>query len=295
MIKSSTLLLAGVAFIATTEHQLAFADLGACNDIAVTAQAQCEVVPPSLDCQQRCTPVSIRATCSARLAVDCDAGCNKLPSVDCSGQCTASCDAKCKVDPGKFDCRVACEGDCGGRCDASCKSKSNATECQASCMGSCSVSCQKSCDVELPSADCSGECKASCDGSCRVDPNLDCQIDCQAKGHASCEADVMGGCELDCKGKEGALFCAGQYVDHGDNLQMCIDALRARLNVRVQASSSGTASCDAGECSANGAASVKSNCSVAQPGGQRAHGGAWFGLIGLFAVALLRAKRGRKV
>jgi hypothetical protein len=288
-----TSLLSVVALAAASQAQIAFADLGACNEIAVTAQAQCEVVPPSLQCQQRCTPVSIRAVCSARLAVNCDAGCNKLPSVDCGVQCSASCDTKCKVDPGKFDCRVACEGDCSGRCDASCKSHSDGTQCRADCMGACSVSCEKSCNVKLPSADCSGMCKASCDGSCRVDPNLDCQIDCQAKGYASCETEVKGGCEIACQGKEGALFCDGQYVDHGDNLQMCIDALKARLNVKVTASSSGSANCDGGACTAEGAASVKSDCSVVQPGGRGRHGGWWFGLIGATAVAF-RSRRGRR-
>jgi MYXO-CTERM domain-containing protein len=292
--KLSTLLISGVAFAAATQTQPVFADLGACNEINVTAQAQCEVVPPSVQCQQRCTPISIRATCSAQLAAECDASCSKLPSVECSGQCSASCDGKCKVDPGKFDCRVACEGDCSARCDASCKTKSNGAECQANCMGSCSVSCEKSCDVDLPSADCSGLCKASCNGSCRVDPNLDCQIDCQAKGHASCEAEVKGGCEVACQSKEGALFCDGQYVDHGDNLEMCLDALRARLNVRVTASSSGAASCDAGECTAKGAAAVSSDCSVSRPGSRHAHSGWWLGLMGLVGVARLRVKRGRK-
>jgi MYXO-CTERM domain-containing protein len=105
---------------------------------------------------------------------------------------------------------------------------------------------------------------------------------------------VKGGCEIDCQGKEGALFCDGQYVDHGDNLQMCIDALKARLNVNVMASSSGNANCDGGVCTAEGAASVKSDCSVAQPGGRGHHGDWWLGLVGVAAALMFRSRRGRR-
>lgn len=269
----------------------ASADLGSCGDIAVTAQAKCEVVPPSLDCEKRCTPVSIRASCSARLAASCDASCSKLPSVDCSGSCEASCKGECTVDPGKFDCRATCEADCSGHCDAGCSSSSDKTQCRAECMGSCSVSCQKSCDVELPSADCTGKCMASCDGSCRVETNLDCQIDCQAKGFVDCEADVMGGCEIDCKGKEGALFCDGQYVDHGDNLKMCIAALRDRLDIQIDAESSGSSGCDAGTCSAEGKASVSSDCSVTRLGRSGPAALGWSALVGLGALSLRRRRR----
>jgi hypothetical protein len=136
----------------------------------------------------------------------------------------------------------------------------------AACSGQCSVSCQKKCDVELPKADCNALCKASCEGSCTVDPNLDCQIDCQAKGYANCEADVTGGCKARCKTSEGALFCDGNYIDTGDKLQQCVDALKATFEAHVTATSSGSASCDAGSCSAKGAASVKTNCSVADAG-----------------------------
>jgi hypothetical protein len=279
------------------QPQLASADLGACNDVSLRAEATCEVVPPSVQCQERCTPVTIRATCSARLAASCDASCSKVPSIMCQGSCQAGCEGKCKVDPGKFDCRAACEGDCSGSCEAGCKSKSDSTQCMAECQGSCSVTCKKSCEVKPPSADCQGYCQASCDGSCRVETNLDCQVDCQAKAYASCQAEVMGGCDVACKGKDGALFCDGQFVDYGDNLQMCVDALRARLAVHVQASSSGSASCDGGQCTATGTAKVKSSCSVAAPGASNRHwaapSAALFGLLGL-GTWRRRRRRGQR-
>jgi hypothetical protein len=288
--KTALWLMSGSALAALVlQARPVFADLGACNDVFVSAQAKCEVIPPTLDCNSHCTPLTVTAVCSARLAASCDASCDKLPSVDCSGTCMASCSGDCTVNPGKFDCQGVCEADCGGHCDASCKSKADGTQCMADCEGSCSVSCKKSCDVQLPSADCNAKCKASCDGSCKVETNLDCQVDCQAKGYASCQADVMGGCQVACKGKEGALFCDNQFVDVGDNLQMCIDALKQRFNVTVEASSSGTSSCDAGNCTTQGKASVNTKCSVTQPGS--GHAG-WLTIgVGLGLVAWSTRRR----
>jgi MYXO-CTERM domain-containing protein len=268
----------------------ASADLGACDDILIEARAECKVVPPSLECEKQCTPLSIKAVCSARLAAMCDASCDELPSVDCSAQCVAGCTGDCTVDPGKFDCRAACEADCSGSCEAGCRSSDDRTQCSAECMGSCSVSCQKSCDVRLPSASCDAKCMASCEGSCRVETNLDCQVDCQADGYASCEAEVKGGCEIDCKGDEGALFCDGQYIDHGDNLQMCVDALKARLDVRVTAESSGSSGCDGGTCTAEGRAKVSSDCSVARAGGTGGSSLAWMSLAALAAIGWRRRR-----
>src|SRR6185436_10772886 len=75
-------------------------------------------------------------------------------------------------------------------------------------------------------------------------------------------------CEVECKSQEGALFCDGQYIDHGDKLDMCIDALQAALDIQVMSEASGEASCGDGEgCHAEGEASAKvSACSVATPG-----------------------------
>ena len=255
-----------VALSTVFQHATARADLGACGQIDVRAEAECEVVPPSAQCETMCTPISVRASCSAKLAASCDASCSKLPSVDCHGTCEAGCKGDCMIDPGKFDCRADCQADCDGRCAAGCASKGDKTACMASCSGSCSVSCDNQCDVQLPKADCNAVCKASCEGSCKVETNLDCQVDCQAKGYAKCEADVTGGCKTRCQGKKGTLFCDGNYVDTGDNLQECVDALKATLNAHVMGSASGTSSCTGNECTASGKASVSSDCSVQRAG-----------------------------
>jgi hypothetical protein len=241
------------------------ADLSDCGEINVTASAQCEVVPPSAQCEAMCTPISVRAACSAQLAAECDASCDELPSIDCRGQCYASCEGQCQVDPGRFDCQAACGADCSGRCQASCGATDDRTGCEAECMGACGVSCRQSCEVELPEADCQASCEAGCEGSCKVETNIDCQVQCQADGFVDCEADVRGGCALSCRSQQGALFCDGQYIDPGENLQRCIEALRA-INVRVEGESSGDAECRGGSCQVAGQARASSDCSATRPG-----------------------------
>ena len=250
------------------------AGIGACGDIHVEAQAQCTVIPPGAQCEAMCEPIAVRAACAARLAVDCRAECTDLPSVECRGSCMADCSADCDVDPGKFDCKVACEAECSGGCAGQCKADSDSASCEAACEGNCSASCDSSCDVELPEADCEAACDASCEGSCEADANFDCQADCQAEAAAKCEVDVQGGCEVECQSQQGALFCDGQYVDHGDNLKECADALRAALNIKVSGETSGSSSCTGGQCMAEGRArgKVSSDCAIFEPGAHRRSG-----------------------
>lgn len=263
---------AGAALLPTRAH----AGIGACGDIHVEASARCEVIAPGASCEAMCTPLSVRAACAAQLAADCYADCDELPSVACSGSCEASCQAECTdLEPGRFDCNAACQADCSGSCAAQCEGDEDGAACMARCEGSCSASCEGSCDVELPEADCEAGCEASCEGSCEANANFDCQAQCQVSGEADCEAEIEGSCEVECQSQEGALFCDGEYVDHGGNLESCIDALRAALDIEVDAHSSGEASCTDGEgCMARGeaAAMLSSKCSTATPGAAR---GGW--------------------
>ena len=65
----------------------------------------------------------------------------------------------------------------------------------------------------------------SLDGSCTAKANVDCDVSCQATGYANCEAMLTGGCQAQCTTPQGALFCDGQYVDTGNNLQQCISTI----------------------------------------------------------------------
>ena len=274
-------------------EQVAHADLSACGQLDVRAEAQCVVVPPSAQCKTMCTPVSVRATCSAKLAASCDATCDELPSIDCQASCEAGCVGTCEVDPGKFECAVDCRATCNGSCEASCDAESDKAGCMASCSGACSVGCDKECDVELPSASCDAQCQASCQGSCDVQPNIDCQIDCQSKGYLKCEADVTGGCMTRCEAQRGALFCDGQFIDTGDKLDECIAALRAILNAKVDASASGSSDCSGGTCMAEGKASVSSDCAIAHVGARTPRAGL-FTLLGLVTASGLARRLRRK-
>jgi hypothetical protein len=144
---------------------------------------------------------------------------------------------------------ASCQGDCSTHCSAS----GNTAECQAACEGSCTGDCRVSCEGTLPSAACNAKCDASCEGECYAEANLDCQVSCQG----GCYAELTGGCEAACQTPEGALFCDGQYVDTGNNLECCIAALNAYLSVDV--TTTGSAACSGNSCSAEGSATCQAS------------------------------------
>jgi len=116
--------------------------------------------------------------------------------------------------------------------------------------------------ADAETVDCSGHCQASCEGSCRAEANIDCQINCQAGGFVDCQSRLTGGCQVECERPEGALFCDSQYVDHGGNLEECIESLRAVLDIEVSGYAEG--SCGNGRCEAEAGGSI--SCAVAPEG-----------------------------
>ena len=232
--------------------------LASCGNINVTASASCTVVT-SGGCKAQCVPINFTAACDGKCTGAIDAG--------CSGTCKGSCSAECTANPGTFDCEGTCTSDCSGDCTASCSSKSNAADCEAYCKGDCSTSCKGKCSGTPPSATCDARCEAKCSGECYVKSNLDCSL--------SCSADLTGGCTVQCDEPKGALFCDGQYVDTGNNLDDCVSYLQSTLNIKV----SGYASCSGDSCKAGGTIS----CAVADvtqspPWSAGAVGGAVVGL-----------------
>jgi hypothetical protein len=111
-------------------------------------------------------------------------------------------------------------------------------------------------------------------------------VQCQSRGFAECKTRITGGCKARCQEPEGALFCDGNYVDTGNRLKDCIDALNAYLNVKVQGSASG--SCQGNQC--QGEASGSISCAAA-PGGGGATGTAALLGVGLVAIAAGIARR----
>ena len=230
--------LASVVAFAPLDAQ---AGIEACGNINVSASADCKV-EVSGGCPAMCEPINFTASCYA----DCSGQCNVTADVGCTGSCEADCSGSCEANPGSFDCQASCEGTCGADCEANCSDNQCVASCKATCEGECSGSCQGT----PPSATCEAKCSASCQGSCKAEVNADCQVSCQG----SCSAELSGGCKAECEKPEGALFCDGQYVDHGGNLEECIAALNAILNVKVDASAS--ASCSGNSCEAEGEVSA---------------------------------------
>ncbi len=278
-------LLPVAAFAVPLAHAAtAHAGIAACGDIHVEAEAQCEV-KAGIECEAECTPVSFQAQCAAELTANCDGQCVAEASVECQGSCNADCVAQCEAQPAMFECEGSCFADCSGSCDASCATAQNSAECHASCEGTCDAECNARCEGTPPSATCEGKCEASCEGSCTGEAKLECQIDCQASGFAQCEADLQGGCEVECDTEQGALFCDGQYVDHGGNLRECVDALKAMLNITVEGYAEGE--CSNGQCHGEAGGSI--SCAVDPEHGRHA----WIGALGLVIVLGVAGRRRR--
>lgn len=256
------------------------AGISDCGDIDVEADAQCEVVAPGVECEAECTPVSFEAACAAQLTATCDGKCDTPIEASCDTDCKANCSADCEVDPGKFDCAASCNADCSGECKGECDSSDDKSECTASCRASCSAHCDASCDVKLPEGDCDADCEASCTGSCEAKANLSCQIDCQDESFDKCQAELKGGCKASCESEDGALFCDGQYVDHGGHLDKCVTAIEAIIKEKVKGYAHGEASCSGSSCTAEGEAGASCECN-AMPGRTRD-----YSLLSLLGLAL---------
>jgi hypothetical protein len=275
-------LLAPLAWSGTAQ-----AGIGACGDIHVEAEAECEV-KGGVECTGACTPVSFEAECAAELSVECGGQCNAEISAECTGECSGSCMAECdELTAGSFDCRASCVADCSGSCEGRCAADASGGECRASCEATCEGSCSADCEVVPPMADCSAQCEASCSGRCDAEANIDCQIDCQSEGYVDCKAELQGGCEVECDVEQGALFCDGQYVDHGNNLEECIDSLRAVLNIEVEGYAE--AECSGNSCEAAAGGSIA--CAVDETAGDFGRGGALMGAFGLMVAGFFARRR----
>jgi MYXO-CTERM domain-containing protein len=271
--------------------KVALAGIDACGDIDVKAEARCEV-KTSLGCTAQCEPLNVQVACAARLQASCSGECTATADVSCTGSCTGTCQGQCTANPGSFDCKGSCSGTCSADCDAQCSGSASGSSAQASCKSSCQANCSAKCDAQCsgtpPSATCDAKCQASCKGSCDAKASAQCQITCQGRGEASCKTEVSGGCKAKCSQPEGALFCDGQYVDTGNNLQNCLDALNKILNIKVTASASGE--CNGGTC--EGRADVNASACNTSPGPTPPLGAGAI-LLGAIAAAFVRARRRR--
>jgi len=282
------------AFAAATTFGLASpanaAVLDSCGNVELSANANCEM-RVSGGCTASCEPVNFRVQCAADLYVGCNGMCNAQVDAQCTADCQGGCEAECQVDPAKFDCAASCRADCGATCQGSCAGQADSARCESSCEATCGGECDARCDVTPPSADCQAQCQACCTGSCDAEANMDCQINCQADGFVNCETQLQGGCQTACERPDGALFCDGQYVDVGEQLDACVAQLQSLLEIKVTGYAYADGSCEGTSCSA----SAKAGCSCSTVGGSEDDGPAnalgMLGALAAFGLAFGRRKK----
>lgn len=279
----------GAFFGVAAGQAQAQASLEDCGNIYVEAEATCEVTAPSVSCDVQCEPIHLQAACAGEAYVDCRGGCDVEVDVQVVASCEAQCDIDCKADPGEFNCQAYCQGSCSGDCSASCASSGDKTRCEASCRATCTGDCDAECKIRPPTVDCSGNCKAACTGSAHARASVDCQVDCQSEFYLECEADLSGGCKADCMSEQGALFCDGNYVDTGNNLEMCIDALKSRLDVQVEGYADGE--CVGNTCT--GEVGGSGSCSALPGGAPRSAGGLGLSLLAGLGLVFARRRRSK--
>jgi hypothetical protein len=259
--------------------------IAACGNIEVEANAECEVLVEA-ECTAKCVPLNFEAACRGSLRTECSASCTDPPTLQCTATCEGECQGSCEASPGAFECDGHCQGSCEADCQGRCSAAENQGECEASCSSRCEGECSVSCEGQPIEASCEGKCEASCEGQCTVDSNFSCQLSCETSGFAECTAELQGGCQAECQSPQGALFCDGEYVDHGGNLDQCIRALDAFLSNGVNVTAS---------ASADGSAQATCQCAApgrSTPGGRTpAFAGAAL-LLGL--AALRRGRSGRQ-
>jgi hypothetical protein len=286
----ATLALTGSLLVPGTAR----ADLSACGNIDIEAEAQCNQVATA-QCGATCETLSFEAACYAKGYVQCNASCNLDAEVNCAASCDlGKCEATCNVKPPEFecsaDCAVNCNGSCSGECDAECNGDSGCkSRCMGSCKATCSGQCNASCTGTPGSATCKAKCQASCSASCKAKANIGCQASCQTSElHAGCEASLKGGCKVKCEAPDGLVECKGTYVDNNGNAQKCLDAIE-NWKASIHLSATGSANCSNGVCTAEGAASC--SCGTAPGSNTLADASALFGVGALGIGAFLRRRR----
>jgi MYXO-CTERM domain-containing protein len=107
---------------------------------------------------------------------------------------------------------------------------------------------------------------------------------CQSSGYVDCEADLSGDCQAECNTEQGVLFCDGQYVDHGGNLDECVASLVALFDIHVEGYAEG-------ECSGNMCHGEAGFSCVCTPDGDAGRNAGITAAFGVIVLAALRRRR----
>jgi hypothetical protein len=201
--------------------------LDACGAVTLPLTAHCQVEPPGISCQTRCTPLNMQLSCARQLFTECSPQCTVQVVPTEVQVCVDTCAPQCTVNPGSFDCSADCGAKCTADCSTTCATASDTAGCTASCQASCTGYCEADCKAVLPTMTCQEKCQQSCHGIHTARVNMDCQLQCHTvERYTNCEVKLTGGCQTQCQASQGALFCDGQYINVSSNLQQCIQSLK---------------------------------------------------------------------
>jgi len=204
---------------------LAQAGIPECSGIRVEADAQCRL-ELGADCEAECSLGVYETACATHQYQTCQETCTLPPEPACTDECTELCAEQCEVGI-EVVCHQNCFPECVDECAASCEAAEYTIQCRASCEATCDGECDHQCAMLPVDASCYTHCLECCGGSCNASANMDCQLECQDHTWEECEYELQGKCEAACD-LEGALFCDGQLVAAGSELQACVGALVAR-------------------------------------------------------------------
>jgi hypothetical protein len=221
----------GIAACLTTALP-AKAGLPECGNIRFEGLSNCEV-QVTANCNASCSKFGIYETaCATKLVPVCSQQCTLSATPMCSDKCNTQCKSDC--DNGvNVICAHNCFAECTTERDTKCASDTNPSQCAATWNANCDAQCDSKC-VTVDGG-CYQHCIECCDGSCTADANMDCQNVCQDQLIKDCEHEFQADCSASCTG-DGALFCNGEYIISGSQLQTCLKALAAQgIQVKAEA------------------------------------------------------------
>lgn len=257
------------------------ADEGPCGNFDFKAGIACKIEVEG-GCTAACDPLKVEVACGGKCTAD--------SNTTCTDTCGESCLKEC--DPQLLDCFKGCHAECDQPTIDLCKKDHPDADCVTQAKAQCDVHCNDNCKV--PDTSCEEHCHKCCVGSCQTQVNFECDF--------KCSADVQINCKAQCTKPSGGIFCNGQFVNATD-VDACIKYL-ATKNLNVDVSARGSASCNGGNCNAEGSVSLtKPNvpgsgsgggCSTAPDSSNGVTG--TLGLVGLAFVvsSVLRARRQRQ-
>ncbi len=195
-----------------------------CNGMRLEDAFRCEI-RGDLECSGGCDDLGVyKKACATKLHTVCRDTCTLDPEPTCTDECTEQCSSDCDLGVNVI-CIHNCFGECVGACGATCADAEDPETCRASCEATCDGECDVQCEATVDGS-CYQHCIECCGGSCSAQANMTCQTDCQEEAFESCEYEFRADCSASCDG-DGALFCDGEFVLAGPELQPCLDALLA--------------------------------------------------------------------